>query len=130
MTSFWKKHLGDTVLISFFAVASLCLAIYAAIPKGSSSNQAEITLDGERLHEHGLIDLSSYAEETSFTISGFKSEMSIGVKKGAICVLSSSCPSQYCVHQGWISISGRPLVCAYNHIVITILGAQEADVIL
>ncbi len=131
MTPFWKKHLGDAIMISFFSIASICLAIYAAIPKGSSSNQAEITLDGQRLHEHGLVDLSSYGEEeTSFTIQGLKSEMSIGVKKGAICVLSSSCPSQYCVHQGWISSSGRPLVCAYNHIVITILGSSEADVIL
>lgn len=128
---FWKTHLGDAILIGVSACLATGLALYAALPKGGSSHQAEIALDGERLKQNGLLDLSRYGEETtSIVIQGYRSEMTIGVKKDAICVLSSSCPSQYCVHQGWISEAGRPLVCAYNHIVISILGSAEADFIL
>ena len=128
---FWKTHLGDAILVGACACLATGLALYAALPKGNSSHQAEITLDEKRLEKNGLLDLSSYGEETTeIVIQGYKSEMTIGVKKDAICVVSSSCPSQYCVHQGWISEAGRPLVCAYNHIVISILGTAEADFIL
>ncbi len=128
---FWKTHLGDVILIGLSACLATGLALYAALPKGGSSHQAEIALDGARLKQNGLLDLSKYGEETTeIVIQGYRSEMTIGVKKDAICVLSSSCPSQYCVHQGWISEAGRPLVCAYNHIVISILGSAEADFIL
>ncbi len=128
---FWKSHLGDVILIGVSACLATGLALYAALPRGGSSHQAEIALDGERLKQNGLLDLSKYGEETTeIVIQGYRSEMTIGVKKDAICVLSSSCPSQYCVHQGWISEAGRPLVCAYNHIVISILGSTEADFIL
>ncbi len=128
---FWKTHLGDAVLICACACLATGLSLYAALPKGGSSHQAEIALDGKRLEKNGLLDLSNYGEETTeIVIQGYKSEMTIGVKKDAICVVSSSCPSQYCVHQGWISEPGRPLVCAYNHIVISILGSAEADFVL
>lgn len=132
MRPFWKKHLGDAIVISVFSVLALSLALYAALPRGgSSSHQAEITLDGKRLEKNGLVDLSSYGEEeTYFTIQGYRGEMKIAVKKDAIRVAHSDCPSQYCVHQGWIAEPGRPLVCAYNHIVISILGEEEADIIL
>ncbi len=128
---FWKTHLGDAILIGVCACLATGLAVFAALPKGDTSHQAEITLDGKRLENNGLLDLSSYGEETTeIVIEGLKSQMRIGVKKDAICVLSSSCPSQYCVHQGWISEARRPLVCAYNHITISILGSAEADFIL
>ncbi len=128
---FWKTHLGDAILIGVCACLATGLAVFAALPKGDTSHQAEIALDGKRLENNGLLDLSNYGEETTeIVIEGLKSQMRIGVKKDAICVLSSSCPSQYCVHQGWISEAGRPLVCAYNHITISILGSAEADFIL
>ncbi len=128
---FWKTHLGDAILIGVCACLATGLAVFAALPKGDTSHQAEIALDGKRLENNGLLDLSNYGEETTeIVVEGLKSQMRIGVKKDAICVLSSSCPSQYCVHQGWISEAGRPLVCAYNHITISILGSAEADFIL
>lgn len=132
MRPFWKKHLGDGIVISAFSVLALCLALYAALPKGgSSSHQAEITLDGKRLSKNGLIDLSTYGEEeTTFSIQGYHDEMTIGVRRNEIRIVHSDCPSQYCVHQGWIKDPGRPLVCAYNHIVITVLGEKGADIIL
>ena len=128
---FWKTHLWDSVLIGVCACLSLGLALYAALPKGSAGQQAEITLDGKRLDENGLLSLKDYSGECQeVRISGLRGEMVLGVKKDGICVLSSTCPSQYCVHQGWIQEPGRPLVCAYNHVVITLLGEAEADFIL
>lgn len=126
---FWKTHLGDTILIACCACIATGLAIYAALPKGSSSSlQAEIALDGKRLEENGLLNLSEYGEEmTEFVIHGYHTDMTIGIKKDGICVVSSGCPTQYCVHQGWTSEAKKPLVCAYNHIVISILGESEAD---
>lgn len=125
---FWKRHLGDVIVIGTISCLALALSLFAALPKGSKGEEAEITLNGKRMGEHGLIALSSYGDKTEeITIQGEKGEMKIGVKKDGICVLYSSCPSQYCVKQGWISEPGRPLVCAYNHVVINILGESEDD---
>ncbi len=131
MTEFWKKHLADTITIAFFAIAGVALAIYAALPKNGTydSLKAEITLDGKRLEKNGYLDLSSYGEEeTEIEIIGKKSPMKIGVKHNAIHVLSSDCPSHYCISQGWVTEPGVPIVCAYNHIVITILGTSGNDI--
>ena len=81
------------------------------------------------------IDLAKEsATERTFTIQGAVSgeagQMVIGVKTNAIHIVSSKCPNQYCVHTGWISDAAHPIVCAYNHISITIVGSTGADVVV
>ena len=131
MNNFWKKHRADAIAIAFFGVLGLSLAIYAAAPKRQSfsSLYAEITLDSKRLEKNGYLDLSRYGqEEEHLEIMGKHSKMILGLKHNAIHVEHSDCPSHFCIGQGWVSAPGTPIICAYNHIVITILGATGNDI--
>ena len=49
---------------------------------------------------------------------------------GRIRVLHSDCPSQDCVHTGWVSRSGGQIICLPNRLVVTVTGgAAEADAV-
>ncbi|MBO4540762.1 MAG: NusG domain II-containing protein [Bacilli bacterium] len=126
--SFWRKHLWDAIVISVAAVLAGGLSIWIATPKASEGHIAQISVSGKLIRE---LDLSKEAqEERVFLIQGAVSEMSVGVKYNAIRVVESSCPSQYCVNEGYISEPGRPIVCAYNQVVIEIVGQSESDVVI
>ena len=126
--SFWKKHFWDVIVISVFAVVAAGLSIWVATPKGHQGHIAQISVSGKTIRD---LDLSTEPqEERVFTIEGAVSEMKIGVKYNAIRVVESNCPSQYCVHEGYISEPGIPIVCAYNQVVIEIIGQAESDVVI
>ncbi|MBP5216972.1 MAG: NusG domain II-containing protein, partial [Bacilli bacterium] len=126
--SFWKKHFWDVIVISIAALLAGGLSIWVAVPKANLGHIAQISVSGKLLQK---LDLSTEPqEERIFYIQGAVSEMTIGVKYNAIRVVSSNCPSQYCVHEGYISEPGMPIVCAYNEVVIEIIGKSESDVVI
>ena len=127
-SSFWKKHFWDVIAISAFAVVAAGASIWVATPKAAKGHIAQISVSGQLIRE---LDLSKEPEEErTFLVQGVVSEMTIGVKYNAIRVVSSNCPSQYCVHEGYISEPGKPIVCAYNEVVIEIIGKSESDVVI
>ena len=127
-SSFWKKHFWDVIVISAFAVVAAGASIWVATPKAAEGHIAQISVSGQLIRE---LDLSKEPEEErTFLVQGVVSEMTIGVKYNAIRVVSSNCPSQYCVHEGYISEPGKPIVCAYNEVVIEIIGKSESDVVI
>lgn len=126
--AFFKTYFWDIVVVGSLALLSSGFAIYLAIPKNSTDHTARITKDNALIQ---MVDLSleSETQERTFEIQGYKDVMTIGVLKNKIHVLESSCPNQYCIFEGWISDSSKPIVCAYNHISITI-GAADNSVIV
>lgn len=130
--AFFAKYFWDIIVVGSLSLASSATAIYLAIPKNSSDHIAQIVRDSTTIE---TLDLSKEsANERTFIIQGAVSgeagQMVIGVKTNAIHIVSSKCPNQYCVHTGWISDAAHPIVCAYNHISITIVGSTGADVIV
>src|SRR5574344_600619 len=125
---FFQKYLWDILVVGSLALVSSGFAIYLAIPKNSTDHTARITRDNALIQ---VIDLSleSDSVERTFEIQGYKDKMSIGVMKNRIHGAHSDCPNQDCVFEGWISDSKKPIVCAYNHISITI-GAADSSVIV
>jgi len=126
--AFFKTYFWDIVVVGSLAVLSSGFAIYLAIPKNSTDHTARITKDNALVQ---VVDLSleSETQERTFEVQGYKDVMTIGVMKNKIHVAKSSCPNQYCIFEGWISDSSKPIVCAYNHISITI-GAADNSVIV
>lgn len=55
--------------------------------------------------------------------------MTIRVENNKVCVVESSCQNKVCVHSGWIHTPGATLVCAPNHILITIDGKKNVDTV-
>ena len=72
------------------------------------------------------IDLSK-KEEKDYTVHGINSDLTIHTRDGAICVSKSNCPHQDCVNMGYVSVSNRPIICAYNAVYIVIEGNATFD---
>lgn len=130
--AFFHTYLWDILVVGALTLASSAAAIYLAIPKSSDSHIAHIVRDSTELM---VVDLSKEsAEVRSFTIQGaVEGEdglMSIEVKTNAIRVSASHCANQYCVNQGWVSDANHPIVCAVNHVWITITASGGSDIVI
>lgn len=80
----------------------------------SNINTVEIVQNGEILF---TFDLSS-TEDQTFIIHCGDSSNTIQIQDGQIRVLEAECPDQTCVHMGFLSDSGLPIVCLPNRLVI------------
>lgn len=74
-----------------------------------------------------IIDLSK-KEEKDYTVHGINGDLTIHTRDGAICVSKSNCPHQDCVNMGYVNVSNRPIICAYNAVYIVIEGNATFDV--
>ena len=74
-----------------------------------------------------VIDLSK-KEEKDYTVHGINGDLTIHTRDGAICVSKSNCPHQDCVNMGYVNVSNRPIICAYNAVYIVIEGNATFDV--
>ena len=73
------------------------------------------------------IDLSK-KEEKDYTVHGINGDLTIHTRDGAVCVSKSNCPHQDCVNMGYVNVSNRPIICAYNAVYIVIEGNATFDV--
>ena len=73
------------------------------------------------------IDLSK-KDEKDYTVHGINGDLTIHTRDGAVCVSKSNCPHQDCVNMGYVSVSNRPIICAYNAVYIVIEGNATFDV--
>ncbi len=57
--------------------------------------------------------------------------LTIQAEPGRIRIAESACPSQDCVHTGWISRAGQQIICLPDKLVISLSGSgsQEFDAI-
>ena len=63
-------------------------------------------------------------------VPGARYPITVEAERGRIRVAHSDCPSQDCVHTGWVSRSGGQIVCLPNRLVITVTGGTaEADAV-
>ena len=114
-----KKTLcNDLILIlSLFVIAAISLVILISTRR-KENLVAKIIVNNNVVE---VIDLSK-KEENDYYIDGLKGTLHIHTHDGAIAVVESNCPHQDCVHMGYVSESGRPIICAYNAVYIVIEG--------
>ena len=114
-----KKTLrNDLILIlSLFVIAAVSLVILISTRR-KENLVAKIIVNNNVVE---VIDLSK-KEENDYYIDGLKGTLHIHTHDGAIAVVESNCPHQDCVHMGYVSESGRPIICAYNAVYIVIEG--------
>ena len=120
-----KKTLrNDLILIgSLLLVAVLCLVILLT-HRMKDNLVAKIYVQNDVVE---TIDLSK-KEDADFYIEGLKGKLHIHTHDGAIAVVESNCPHQDCVHMGYVSETGKPIICAYNAVSIIIDGEAANDV--
>ena len=69
----------------------------------------------------GTYDLNQKRE---LHIKGPLGESIIAINNGQARFKQSPCPSQYCVHQGWLSHAGQVAICLPNQISLQLMGAK------
>ena len=120
-----KKALrNDIILIgSLLLVAVLCLVLLL-VNRSRENLMARIYVQDEIVE---TIDLSK-KEDADYYIDGLKGKLHVHTHDGTIAVVESNCPHQDCVRMGYVSESGRPIICAYNAVSILIDGEATNDV--
>lgn len=80
-------------------------------PNGTT---VEILQDGKLLYTFDLSRTTDQLLEIEYNGSGNL----VQIQNGRIRVLDAECPDQTCVHMGFLSDTGLPIVCLPNRLVI------------
>ena len=72
------------------------------------------------------IDLTK-KEEKDYLVKGINGYVHVHTHDGAIAITESNCPHQDCVKTGYVRETGRPIICAYNGVYITIDGGSSTN---
>ncbi len=115
---------GDIVVIGFVLMLAVLTGILCWIKTGSQKGTTAIIYkNGEKVQELSL------KENTEVLITNdYTNRMEI--KDGKVAITKSDCPGEDCVHSGWISESGRSIVCLPNRVEIRIEGEGEVDFVV
>ena len=117
-----KKTLrNDLILIlSLFVIAAISLVVIISTRR-KDNLIARISVQNNVVE---TIDLSKVGD-SDYYIDGLKGTLHVHTHDGAIAIVESNCPHQDCVHIGYVSTSGRPIICAYNAVYIVIEGEDD-----
>ena len=110
---------GDILAIG--VVVLLAVLVFALfLPGEETGGYAEIYQDGK------LLQTVPLDRDGEFEISGQYSN-TVTVRDGQIAVTASDCPGTDCISCGWISSSGRSIVCLPNGVEIRAVS-RDGDV--
>ena len=89
---------------------------------------ASVVLEGETIAEY---ELSTLTGPVTLVVDEAPYPLTIQAEPGRIRITESACPSQDCVHTGWISRAGQQIICLPDKLVISLSGSgsQEFDAI-
>lgn len=122
--------MGDKTMKKNRILIGSCIAIFLIGIAGSiylllapHGTQVNIIQDGTVLY---CIDLAE-ADDQTIEVEYEGRVNIIQIENGQIRVSDADCPDQICVHMGWLSSGGIPIVCLPNHLVIE-FSEPEDDV--
>lgn len=117
--------LDGLVVLAVLAAAGTIL--FAFRPETGNFLTARIVLDNEVVAE---LPLSTLTQPVALDVPGAEYPITVEAEPGRVRVLHSDCPSQDCVHTGWVSRSGGQIICLPNRLVVTVTGGTaEADAV-
>ena len=120
-----KKTLrNDLILIGSLLLVAIISLVVILSTRTKDNLVAKVYVQDEIVE---TIDLSK-KEEKDYPVHGINGDLLIHTREGAICVSKSNCPHQDCVNMGYVSVSNRPIICAYNAVYIVIEGNATFDV--
>ena len=114
------------IVIAALAVVSVGLALlFAFLPRGGTV--AKVYVDGACVY---TVDLDAVEEPYHYVVHTPYGDNTLYVEKGRICVVEADCKGEDCVHLGWISTAGKPIVCVPHRLVVRIEGREGNEVVL
>ena len=114
-------------LVALAVLAAAAAILFAFRPKSGNFLTARIVLDNELAAE---LPLSALTQSVTLDVPGARYPITVEAEHGRVRVSHSECPSQDCVHTGWVSRSGGQIICLPNRLVITVTGGgADADAV-
>ncbi|MCM1542143.1 MAG: NusG domain II-containing protein [Blautia sp.] len=114
------------IVVILCLVLSVSLAVILFPASRDVDCVAEIYQDGELLTS---IPLDGTDAPWRFTVTGENGCFNeIEVRTDSIGIVSADCPDKLCVHQGFISRPGLPIVCLPNRLVIRLRDADSESI--
>ena len=114
-------------LVALAVLAAAAAILFAFRPKSGNFLTARIVLDNELVAE---LPLSALTQPATLQVPGARYPITVEAEQGRVRVSHSECPSQDCVHTGWVSRSGGQIICLPNRLVITVTGGgADADAV-
>lgn len=101
------------------------LAIAAAIVGASYGAFWSDRVEGDRAVVsvgHVTTNRLSLSDAGRFSVKGILGESVLEVRDGSVRFVDSPCPGRYCIHTGWISLTGQVAACLPNGVVVEIEG--------
>ena len=116
------------LLVVVLGVAAAVALLFALRQESGNFLSATVVLDGETIAQY---DLSTLTKPVTLEVDGASYPLTIQAEPGRIRIAESACPSQDCVHTGWISRAGQQIICLPDKLVISLSGSgsQEFDAI-
>lgn len=126
----FRRHAWDMGLLCFLLLGTAAAFIVRAALTKSNRDQltAVLSVSGKEKAQYKLWEYGDTPAEE--VIQGAKGELTLQMKHNAIRVKEAECPNQTCVHQGWVSQANHPIICAYNQVVISIVGGDDSVVVI
>ena len=119
-----KKLRNDLILIGSFLLIAITALIIVLTTRKTTNLVAKVSVQNEVVL---TIDLSK-SDDEHFYVDGLHGKVHIHTKNGAIAIIESNCPHQDCVHMGYVSVTNKPIICAYNAVYIVIEGDAVNDI--
>ena len=114
-------------LVALAVLAAAAAILFAFRPKSGNFLTARIVLDNELVAE---LPLSALTQPVTLQVPGARYPITVEAENGRVRVSHSECPSQDCVHTGWVSRSGGQIICLPNRLVIIVTGGgADADAV-
>lgn len=112
---------GDVLAILLVLAAAAAMALGLAVRAAPGPVTAHIYREGRLVARLPLDRDGSYAVDGDY-------HNTVTVQNGAVAVTDSDCPGGDCLHSGWVSASGRSIVCLPNRMEVRLVGGAAGDV--
>ena len=116
-----KPKTGDLLAIALVLALALGTALWLPTLK-SGGSFAQVWQNGELVREIPL------SVDQTFRIRGDYTN-TVTVRDGKIAVTHSDCPTNDCVHMGWLK-DGGSIVCLPNRVEIRLVGDTDVDAVI
>ena len=113
---------GDVVALALVIALAVTAACFLPVLTAGDGAFAQIWQDGKLIREVPL------SVDQTFQIRGDYTN-TVTVLDGAIAVTHSDCPTNDCVHMGWLR-DGGAIVCLPNRVEIRLTGDLGVDIVI
>ena len=115
-----KPTVWDGLVVAVVIAMAVLVAVMFYGNKANNGDLTAVVTVGNKVVDS--LPLSSTKSTHTYTNNDYT--LTVSVSEKGVCVQSSDCPSQDCVHTGTITRTGQSIVCLPAQIVIHLEGAS------